>query len=159
MIGDLHFGHKRIADFRGRGGFADETEHSDYICEKWKHRITKHDLVFVLGDAAFNVEGLERFATLPGRKILIIGNHDQLSTNRYLEFFEKVHGFWQYKKAWLSHVPIHPGELRGRVNIHGHSHCDHWGKGYINVCAEHVEYTPQNYQSLLKGELNEEIVV
>lgn len=37
-------------------------------------------------------------------------------------YFNKVCGFEKYKKSWLSHAPIHPAELRGKINIHGHVH-------------------------------------
>lgn len=36
--------------------------------------------------------------------------------------FNKVCGFEKYKKSWLSHAPIHPAELWGKINIHGHVH-------------------------------------
>jgi len=150
MIGDLHFGHKRIHKFRSRDGFADEAEHSNFICENWKGVVGKNDVVYVMGDAAMTLEGLTRFHDLPGRKILVRGNHDEFNAMAYLAVFSDVRGGFAYKGAWLSHFPIHPGELRGRVNIHGHSHCDEWGKGYINVCAEYIGYTPKLFQTIME---------
>lgn len=34
----------------------------------------------------------------------------------------KVYSLVKYKGFWLSHAPIHPEELRGCKNIHGHCH-------------------------------------
>lgn len=38
----------------------------------------------------------------------------------------------------LSHEPV---EFPYAVNIHGHDHSN-WHKGGINMCAEHIDYTP-----------------
>ena len=128
----------------------DEAEHRAALVDCWNNVITKNDLVYVLGDAAFTLEGLETLRALPGRKILVRGNHDCLHVQMYLSVFEDIHGITKYKKVWLTHAPIHPDELRGRKNIHGHVH---WATipddRYINVSAEVIDYTPQNYQSLM----------
>lgn len=146
MIGDLHFGHSRIPKFRTQ--FATEQEHSDYLCERWRETVTKRDVVYVLGDAAFTREGLARFADLPGRKILVRGNHDGFKTMEYLPFFEAIEGLFPYKSAWLSHCPIHPAELRGRFNIHGHTHLGGPDGQYFNVCAEWISYTPMRFDAI-----------
>lgn len=121
-IGDLHFGHKNIHTFRQLSGIDSEEAHRAYLIEKWNSVITKRDIVYVLGDAAFTIEGLESIGQLKGRKILVRGNHDLVHAKDYLEYFDDVFGIVKYKNAWLSHAPIHPGELRRKINIHGHVH-------------------------------------
>lgn len=142
FIGDLHFGHTHIPKFRKQ--FPTEGQHTAYIMSKWIDTVGHRDKVFVMGDAAFTKQGLDLIGTLPGRKVLIKGNHDLLPIDDYLSVFEEVHGLYHYKKFWLSHCPIHPNELHGRDNIHGHCHRGEYlgtgsfGEQYFNTCAEHL---------------------
>ena len=59
VISDLHFGHKNIHKFRL--GFCSEEEHAEYIISRWNDVVTKRDTVWVLGDACFSIDYLERF--------------------------------------------------------------------------------------------------
>ena len=136
---DLHFGHKNIHKFREYYGFPDEEAHRKQICKEWKDKVTKRDIVYVLGDACFTQETVGDFATLPGRKILIRGNHDLLDTTEYLKYFDGVYGLLKYKEFWLSHAPVHPDELREKVNLHGHVHyASIKDKRYLNCCPENL---------------------
>jgi calcineurin-like phosphoesterase family protein len=122
FIGDPHLGHRNIAQFRS---FVPSTEvNTQMILDEWKSRITKNDLVFVMGDAAFDDFHLELLGELRGRKILIKGNHDDLASfSLQTRVFEEIHGMLRYKKCWLTHCPIHPDEMRRCVlNVHGHVH-------------------------------------
>lgn len=121
---DLHFGHKNIGKFRESCGIHSEEHNRLTIKNDWLRNVHKKDDVYVLGDAAFTEESVEDFADLPGRKFLIRGNHDKLDTRTYLKYFEHVYGILKYKEFWLTHAPIHPQELRGKVNLHGHVHFD-----------------------------------
>jgi len=151
MIGDLHFGHKNIQKFRKDMGFANELEHRHYVMEQWNKTVTKRDKVYVLGDACFTMEAIEDIGNLNGTKILIRGNHDNLNTSDYLKVFKEVEGIVRYKHAWLTHAPIHPDELRGKVNIHGHVHCASIDDNrYENVCLENVNYKPIEWFELIE---------
>lgn len=123
-IGDTHFGHANVGKFRDILGIFTSKQNDEMICDDWTTKVKKKDLVFVHGDAAFNEEGLSLFSKLVGRKILILGNHDELVTNLYLENgFERVVGVKGYKECWLTHIPIHSSEFRrAKLNIHGHTH-------------------------------------
>ncbi len=158
VISDLHFGHGRIAEFRSE--FASMEEHEEEIMRRWRDTVHPRDRVWVLGDAAFNREGLDHIAVLPGTKYLVRGNHDTLSTADYLQVFKEIYGIVKYKRkgrlrAWLSHAPVHPDELRGCLNIHGHVHNQsiQYGDGddprYINACPEAIGYAPINLHELL----------
>lgn len=117
---DLHFGHKGIDKFRP---FVTScTDNEQQIISDWIAVITKRDTVYVLGDAAFTTEACDLFKELPGEKFLVRGNHDKLDTTYYLKSFKQVFGLLKYKEFWLSHAPIHPDGLRGRINLHGHVH-------------------------------------
>jgi calcineurin-like phosphoesterase family protein len=93
--------------------------------DQWKKTIRNDRcVVYLLGDVAFSYETLDLLKDLKGRKILVKGNHDDyVTTKAQAEIFEDIHGIIKYKKMWLSHAPIHPAEMRGRIgNVHGHVH-------------------------------------
>jgi calcineurin-like phosphoesterase family protein len=156
FIGDLHLGHTNAIKWRfypDSSKFESIKEHDDYICEKWAAKITKNDIVYVCGDVAFTTDGLERLKDLPGRKLLVRGNHDFFSAARYLVFFEDICGI-TYKRSnnqkyWITHAPIHPDELRGGFNIHGHVHYKSIpDPRYFNVSAENIGYEPRTIEEL-----------
>jgi calcineurin-like phosphoesterase family protein len=145
---DLHLGHKNIAKFRG---FVSSCEDNTRLIEEfWDKRIKKNDVVYCLGDAAFDQESLQRIGNWKGRKILIKGNHcDFVSSHEQLQVFEEIYGMLKYKGMWLTHCPIHPDEMRGKKgNLYGHTHNHHITKGwgpfkklhpkYLNCCVDSV---------------------
>lgn len=145
---DLHFGHKNIQKFRKE--VSSEEDNRQRISSEWTQAVTKRDIVFVLGDAAFTMDTVSQFGVLPGKKFLIRGNHDKLDTAVYLKYFDEVYGLLKYKEFWLSHAPIHPDELRGKRNLHGHVHYHTIQQelkgfpqlqddpGYFNCCPENL---------------------
>lgn len=146
-VGDLHFGHKNIGPMVGDIPVADEQEHREAVIQLWNATVTKRDVVWVHGDVLFDASLLHHLGRLNGNKNLILGNHDvQLKDWVY---FNKVCGFEKYKRSWLSHAPIHPTELRGKINIHGHVHyatiTDETGlpdRRYFNVSLENTGGCP-----------------
>lgn len=173
FIGDLHFGHENVHKFRPQ--FASEPNHRAHLMERWIATIGKRDLVYVMGDAAFTQDGLDDIGSLPGRKILIRGNHDLLPTEAYLKVFEEIYGALSWKGYWLTHIPVHPQELYGRTNVHGH--CHRGGPSdivraqgivrgyqvgapatYFNTCCEHLDppFTPIEYHRM-KELINERL--
>lgn len=136
---DLHFGHKNIGKFRAYLGLDTEEKNRNKIKEDWISLVTKRDRVYVLGDAAFTMDTVSDFQDLPGEKILIRGNHDELDTQVYLKYFTHVFGIKKYKEFWLTHAPIHPNELRNRINLHGHVHqATIPDPYYFNCCPENL---------------------
>lgn len=139
VASDLHFGHKNIAQFRQIAGISNEEEHREFLISRWNTTVTKRDTVFVLGDACFNEEFLEHIARLKGTKVLVSGNHDTLDAASYLTVFKDVAGMIRAKACWLTHAPIHPNELRGKLNLHGHVHgATINDRRYRNVCMENL---------------------
>ena len=154
VISDLHLGHKRILEFSpGRlGEQVESAEHHDNVIEeRWHSTINKKDTVFVLGDVAFSTEALQRFSFWPGQKILVRGNHDMLGEGLYRAAFYKIYGLLKKDGIWFSHAPMHPIELRGKVNVHGHVHDRPIpDKRYIPVCVEQCHGWPIDYESILE---------
>ena len=138
MCSDLHLGHKKIGNFRSPLVTSEE-ENNTRILEDIHKTVGKRDVLFVLGDFCFDKELFDSLE-LPGfRKYLIRGNHDRFQTAQYLTKFNEVEGLFKYKGMWLSHAPIHPSELRGKVNVHGHTHFHTMPeKEYLNICPEQL---------------------
>lgn len=151
FMSDPHLGHNNVIRFRSQ--FKTLEEHDDYIEQQYKSIVTKRDKVFMLGDIAFTKEALQRIKSWDGYKVCILGNHDcernGVTLQDYLEVFDEIHGFIRYKEFWLSHCPIHPDELRGKANIHGHVHSNSIDDPrYLNVCMENINYSPIELQQI-----------
>ena len=155
FISDLHLDHKNICNFRKN--FNSVAEHNAIIKDNYHKIIKKQDKVYFLGDVAFSKKALEDVSKWIGTKTLIVGNHDldrDITMRDLCNSFADVYSFLKYKNFWLSHCPIHPDELRGKINLHGHTH-GHLinDERYVNVCLEHTNYSPISL-SEIKDRLN-----
>ena len=145
FISDLHLGHRNILKYSPNRfpGVTTVDEHDQALMDTWNQTVNRKDLVWVLGDVAMTREGLDKVAGLNGRKKLVLGNHDEFSMYEYLDYFDHVCGLAKEYGAWLSHAPIHPDELRGKKNIHGHLHSKTIpDERYINVSVEQCGGVP-----------------
>lgn len=103
---DLHLGHENIIRYCDRP-FSSVEEMDDEICRRWAETVAEDDTVWVLGDVCLGdaIRGLVRVAELPGRKVLVPGNHDRiwdgnrmhpdlrkLWAGRYLSAFDEIIG-------------------------------------------------------------------
>lgn len=152
FISDLHLGHKAIMNFSRpwREG-SDVLEHNEWIVKQWNSVVRKNDMVWVCGDVIFGQDNLWYLHRMHGHKNLVRGNHDTLSTATYLKYFNNVYGLIKVDRFWLSHAPIHPAELRGRNNIHGHVHHNSIPDArYINVSVENLAGVPISLTRLLE---------
>ena len=153
FISDLHLGHKRILEFSGslRGGSTVE-EHDEWIVDRWNSQVVKRDVVWLLGDVCFDRNAFHHLERLNGNIKLVLGNHDRKWFDQWKYHLQpkEVIGFGTYKRHWLSHCPIHPMEMRGRVgNIHGHLHAKVVDDDrHFNVCVEHCNGVPISYEEI-----------
>ena len=157
MLADLHWGHKNAINWRTR--FSTPEEHDEVILDNIMSSVTKRDTLWLLGDCFMDESSLEKLKEMSKslkRIHLVLGNHDTDRVNRvnlmkrYFVMFDSIHGLYKHKGSWLSHAPIHPEELRGKFNIHGHVHENTLDDPrYFNVSCENVNYTPINYQDIL----------
>lgn len=162
FISDLHLRHNNILKFAGdfRDGDTVE-EHDEILIAKINSRVGNRDKLFILGDVVWRKNDLSVLDRINGNKELIIGNHDENHVDIYRKYFDKIHGFYKYKGFWISHCPIHPDELRGRKNIHGHVHQNYImkrflgypyarDKRYIPVTVEALDGYPISYDEILE---------
>uniref|UniRef100_A0AB39CEL6 Hydrolase n=1 Tax=Pseudomonas phage HRDY3 TaxID=3236930 RepID=A0AB39CEL6_9VIRU len=146
LCADLHLGHRNIPKYRG---YESLEQHDDLVCENWINtvRSNKRDTTYVLGDIAFSEEGWRRFDDLPGRKIVILGNHCTEYSNAAfiasLKTVNSVHSMYKHKGCIMSHAPLHPDHLRGKRNLHGHLH-SHFvqDRRFFNCSLEQIDMRP-----------------
>ena len=153
---DLHFGHTNIIKYTRRQ-FNNIDEHDEYIIDRWNSVVDKNDLVYICGDVTLNPKHLYKLHRLNGTKKLILGNHDiKVFKNNYSQYFKSIYGakyFWfeGIGKVVATHIPVYQDEFKRSVfNIHGHVHHNLLkNPRYINVCMEHIDFTPVHYDQLI----------
>lgn len=143
------------------------------IIKNWKHLVGKEDTIIHLGDVANSASALNCIKGLPGKKILILGNHDTLNEEAYINkcgfsiVCDKLLLFYKYKDKTIKILFTHEPEIFHDfdVNIHGHLHNFATVKSvcYLYLMAlENQGYRPLNLKEeiipniykKLKGDLN-----
>jgi calcineurin-like phosphoesterase family protein len=123
---DLHLGHKNIIQYCQRP-FASVEEMDHALIRAWNARVGPQDMVYVLGDFAFESRARSKaaLAQLAGRKILIRGNHDQEKDD---EGWDEVHDALLFEvgntRFYLHHYPLRdwPGRWHNVIHLYGHVH-------------------------------------
>ena len=65
----------------------------EVVLKNWNDRVTNGDFVYLLGDMSLrgkNEDLIAFVARLKGRKVLIRGNHDDVSDYRYQQLFTEI---------------------------------------------------------------------
>jgi len=153
VISDCHFGHRNILKYRSQ--FPTIADHDEFIMDNIAMTLRKRDVLWMLGDCFFTIESLEYLRTINKycqHVNFVIGNHDtdsgegraNIGTMINEGLVNKIGGVFKAKgHRWLTHCPIHPDELRGNINIHGHVHSNTIEDArYFNACCENINYTP-----------------
>ena len=115
--------------------FKTTKEMHQHFLEEWNKQITNGDTIYILGDMSLrgrNDELIALVAQLKGKKILIKGNHDDLSDYRYKQLFHEICDYKEITdciggtayKLVLSHYPIlmWNGQHKGTILLYGHTH-------------------------------------
>lgn len=176
IISDTHWNHEKIVAFTNR-----PAEHNELMQENWRDLVRHGDTVLHLGDVAMGQR--EAWAKmpgwLPGKVLLIPGNHDYKDRVKYMQERWGWYVLWgglQFEyKGWLitfSHYPANAilndnpqgnTDLRivrslpsGILSVHGHMH-DRPAPSprHLNVCVEWMDYQPQRLTDLLDAKLAE----
>lgn len=159
FFSDHHFGQSSILKFTDkdgnlvRPGFADVAEMDNYMIEMWNASIKPGDIVYHLGDIAFDKQKFTDsiLNQLQGRIRLVVGNHDDIKLMSSLPKIQKILESRRFDDHMFiaSHRPLHPHNLwnhrkmRPLINLVGHIHSnDPPPDQYINVCVERTGYKP-----------------
>ena len=143
VITDTHFDHHAMISSCGR-----PENFTALICNHWRQMVKPKDTIIHLGDCAWRPEGMKRLLSLPGKKILVRGNHDDKSLEKYMDMgwdfacdslVMKLGGItilFSHKPRW-GH--------RADINIHGHFHDLHredFSRLYLPLSLEAMGYMP-----------------
>ena len=168
VISDTHFNHANILKFKDWAGMPPRPEFdtveqmNEAMLDNWASVVGPNDTVIHCGDVLFGMDKVAwmeaNFAKLPGKKRLVIGNHDNVK--HLAPFFKDIQLWIDMSKDGLifTHTPLHlstlaeshrfgSGEL---LNVHGHIHSNPSPEGpYKCVCVEQINYTPINIEELV----------
>jgi calcineurin-like phosphoesterase family protein len=152
VISDTHFGHTMLQKHCRRPADADER-----IITNWRRLIAPEDMVIHCGDVAFNFVNLkELLDSLPGRKILVRGNHDAHGLNWYMENgFEYACDGLVMSRIYFTHEPEAQLPTGCKFNIHGHLHISlPPGKQAYKHCRlfslEYTDYQPRIIEKFVR---------
>ena len=133
-ISDLHFLHENVLRFDNRP-FDSITQMQQTIVNNWNDKITNGDTVYILGDVSMRGKKedlIALVATLKGRKVLVKGNHDDVSDYRYAQLFHEIVDYKEIHDSVdgqnydlvLCHYPIFSWKKMGRgtILLYGHTH-------------------------------------
>src|SRR5258708_33974105 len=127
IISDTHFNHANIATYCHR-----PANFTELIIKRWNEIVKPEDLVIHLGDVqiGWNAEWIK--PSLPGKKALVLGNHDRAKSATWW----MTHGFdfacqgMKFRNCWLTHEPSTSLADGCELNLHGHLHNIWEGFGY-----------------------------
>jgi len=155
VITDTHWGHTNIIKYCNR-----PENHNELMIKHWKEMVQYDDIVIHLGDVIFgNKEKLIGIlAQLPGKKILVRGNHDHESNLWYMRAgFDFACDQIVYNNIVFSHYPIQELPSGTTMNIHGHFHTsdpkfwEYKVKPFNKLLViEHEDYKPVLLEKLIK---------
>lgn len=153
VIGCCHFDDDTILPYRK---FVSVDEMNFLLEENWKRAVSQDDEVYILGDFALKRPSYwaER---LPGRKTLILGNHDSFMAKD--SGFAEVHDTALVRirrgrdtvAVWMSHYPFMSWPERNEGSVHLHAHCHGtvpaslpgvYGPARLDMSAEIWGYIP-----------------
>ena len=117
LTADLHFFHKNILTLAHRPFETLEEMHTALI-KNWNNTVSKKDTVYILGDFSFghHQQIKEIVQQLNGRKVFILGNHDENARKMLAAGFDDAYenhvvtlqGNQKTYKVFLSHYPYYP---------------------------------------------------
>ena len=156
---DLHLNHEAVIRFCNRP-FSTASEMDSHICDAICRKVLPDDDLWIIGDFAFAKEISRaaiqaRFASLPGRKHLVVGNHD-LKWIRDLPW-HSVHDILTVKDEESTFVLCHypmitwPRARYGTIQLFGHVH-NNWrgSRNSVNVGVDVWDFAPASRRDILQ---------
>ena len=164
VISDTHFNHAGILDFKDYIGkpcreFDSVEQMNQCMLDNWNDTVGPNDTVIHCGDVLFGVDKVEwltkNFAKLPGKKRLVLGNHDNVKM--LAPFFKDIQLWVDLPGLIFTHTPLHESTLaekhrfvEPKINVHGHIHTNPSPEGpYKCVCVEQINFTPLDIEHLV----------
>lgn len=153
LITDTHFNHDKMVELCGR-----PANHTQLILENWRNAVSEQDTTFHLGDVILGrqseMEAMIR--SVPGKKILILGNHDQEKPSWYMKRgFDFACEAFVHKGILFTHypaqvLPVGATAEKITLNIHGHLHnSTHHGDIPLHPWNKKLAIEETNYKPVL----------
>lgn len=128
FVADTHFGHAGSIQHTKRP-FASVAEMDALLIEAWNAVIRGGDTVVHLGDFEWGhtpARTAEIFASLKGKKHLVVGNHDRkrVTDLPWESVQERLTVHADRKRIICDHYPLRawPGSFNGSIHLHGHTY-------------------------------------
>ena len=154
---DLHLGHSTSIGSFARP-FESTREADDAFFRNWHRTVGPGDTIICLGDVAIGgLSGtrLRRLRSAPGRKIVVIGNHEINAVGELeIDGFDEIHSTLYAAgdpALLLTHMPLR-NVPEGCVNVHGHLHNQEAPSRvqHINVSVEQLRYRPRPWEAICR---------
>ena len=122
VIADTHFGHSKLVEEEIR-----PPKFGTKIIKAWGTQVSHDDLLIHLGDVAIPDSDKDLWmllAGLPGKKILVMGNHDKRSATWYMKRgWSLACDAFELGGVLFTHEPRDERDLdHVNYNVHGHLH-------------------------------------
>lgn len=162
MISDTHFCDDGTITRYERRPFQNSKEMDEEMIANWNRVVKPEDTIYHLGDfvCEANADQTESvIRQLNGRKILIMGNHDQrFSPKEWREMgFDEVYPLPVILDDFfmLSHEPLYINRISPYANIFGHVHNNPAYRTASSrsfcVCVERMNYAPVSFEDIKKA--------
>lgn len=157
---DWHLDNAAIIEYCDRP-FDNAKKMNHAILSRFKSLVSPEDIVYFLGDLSFRGPDnlnwyINTFKKLPGRKHLILGNHDRLSVWQYEDAgFMSVHSALHLEllDIYLVHDPAKSLVRRDKLWICGHVH-NLFPKlmrpNLVNVSVDVWDFKPASLDEILE---------
>lgn len=155
---DTHFGHANMVKLCHR-----PEDFEKRIIDNWCQVVRPEDIVIHLGDVTWHVKDYldNVVAKLPGKKILVRGNHDEKSLMYYMKHgFDLAVDSLSMKYRGLDILFTHEPKIfhEHDINIHGHLHTNTLELSepyslYYLISLENNGYTMTNLDALVRHKL------
>ena len=155
---DTHFGHANMVKLCHR-----PEDFEKRIIDNWCQVVRPEDIVIHLGDVTWHVKDYldNVVAKLPGKKILVRGNHDEKSLMYYMKHgFDLAVDSLSMKYRGLDILFTHEPKIfhEHDINIHGHLHTNTLELSepyslYYLISLENNGYTMTNLDALVRNKI------
>jgi len=159
ITSDTWFGRPQILEIANRK-FSNIEEMNDVLIKNWNNKVKKRDVVFHLGNFAWDPEiARKALKKLNGRIYFLKGNCDKaleevINEFPNAEFFSDAIMELTDFDSVICHYPLEVwnGKDSGTIHMHGHTVFSHKTnlkvENRFNVCSDFWNYAPINYLTL-----------
>ena len=160
VTSDTWFGREQILQIANRKDFKDIKDMNNSLIKLWNKTVKKDDVVFHLGNFAWDPHTAETMLRkLNGKIYFLLGPSDEALLDVYEEFKNAVILEDQIltlpmHDVVLCHYPLSVwnGKDTGTIHIHGHTVFSHKTnlklENRFNICTDFWNYSPVNYLTL-----------